>query len=99
MNIPKPILDQIEWDDRKDEPEHYRVKRLKPCTAPCNDCGDAVCDRSIIVKLHQSPYPHWRTRCLTCKRVKNPITGVFDVTDAGANQFYRSNQQKITRKD
>lgn len=93
MQIPKPILDQIEWDNRADEPEHYRVKSLKPCSNPCPDCGKTVTDRRIIFKQHDRPYTHWRTKCWNCKRVRNPETGAFDIEDAAAFAFYRKLQK------
>ena len=94
MQIPKPILDRIEWDNNTDVPENCRIKSLKPCTEVCPDCGKTVTDRRIIKKLYERPYTHWRTKCFSCKRVKHPETGEFYLTDAGAYSFFKQWNKK-----
>ncbi len=90
MQIPKPILDQITWDNRDEEPEHYRIKSLAPQTKPCENCGITVTDRRIIHKIYDRPYKHWRTKCFTCKKVRHPETGEFTLPDAAAFHYYQT---------
>lgn len=90
MNIPKEINDRIVWSNRLDDMPCTRIKDIKHTSEQCEDCDIIVCDRTIQHKFYKYPKPHWRTKCSQCKRLKDPITGVYDIPDKHANNYYNS---------
>ena len=66
----------------------YEIKRLKPIIKPCEDCGVECKDRKILRSLYTFPKKHWRTHCNGCNRVKNPVTGVFDLLPMQAQNHF-----------
>jgi len=66
----------------------YEIKRLKPIVKPCEDCGQECKDRRVNKSLYSFPIKHWRSHCSGCNRVKNPVTGVFDILPIQAQNHF-----------
>jgi hypothetical protein len=45
---------------------------------PCDDCGQIV-TKPIRRQLTRLKVSGWRERCMNCNRLRDPVTGVFDV--------------------
>ena len=68
------------------------LTRVKYQTTICNDCGRScsqACQKEK--KLYETAGKrHWRERCLTCERARNPYTGQFDLTFSEASTVWNS---------
>ena len=68
------------------------LTRIKYQATICDDCGcrcETSCQKEK--KLYDTTgNPHWRERCLTCKKAKNPYTGKFDLSIAEASAVWSS---------
>lgn len=68
------------------------IVKLKIAAVECNDCG-RLCENGCHKekKLYDTANkPHWRERCLTCNKARNPYTGAFDLTIAQASVVWNS---------
>ncbi len=58
--------------------------RVKRCGITCEDCGEYCANgREKEKKLYETggkKNSHWRERCLTCNKAKNPFTGKYDLS-------------------
>jgi len=98
MQIPKEILDRLILRTRPTEDENtvYPSEvELKHEPKQCDDCERTVTDRRTAIKLYETPYPHWRNVCLNCKKIKNPDSGEYNLTDKQAITVFR---RRIARK-
>ena len=76
------------------------VKRLKIQACQCEDCGQ-ICEtgRKTEYKHYKTPASHWRKRCVTCNRWRNPETGEYDLTAATSVYHYNQwAQRQITHE-
>lgn len=100
MQIPKEILDQIEFEvsGRRDQLFDTQYPRLKKLARPCDDCDLTVVNRTVAHTLNtnQQLEPHYRHYCTVCKRFLNPLSGAYDMTAQELNRYYRL---KKTRSD
>ena len=75
--------------DRKNNPTWaLEVKKLKPQVRKCEYCGDEVIKQTFNKRIVQYPRPFWKESCSSCRRVKNPITGKFDLTEYESVNFF-----------
>lgn len=68
--------------------------RIKHTPITCDDCGE-LCNngRQKEKKLYETggkKNSHWRERCITCNRSKNPFTGKFDLSAQQASAVWTS---------
>ena len=92
--IPKEILDRLEWDTRKER--EGQIKRVTPIETNCEYCGQTVLGREEQIRYHHTPRPHWRKKCVTCKLYWNTETHLFDLDSTAVLAFFRT---KYSRKD
>lgn len=66
--------------------------KLKCQPTTCEDCGEhCPSGRQKETKLYEANNKrHWRERCVTCSRTKNPYTGQFDLTNATASHIWNA---------
>lgn len=64
---------------------------------PCEDCGITVTDRRIEHRHRESPVKHWTQRCLSCKLMKHPKTGEFEVTPSEYIAIYNAFLEEKTK--
>lgn len=71
------------------------LTKVKVVPSICGDCG-VVCPegQKKEIKFYISPVKHWKERCTTCDKVKNPETGKFDVESYLALSVYREHLMK-----
>jgi hypothetical protein len=97
-NIPKDILNRLEFKTSKKEPALGPVlRKVNPIEKPCDDCGKIVLDRRVRLSVNRSKLtkPHVKHHCQACKLYKNPTTGKFDMTFQEINRhFYPSVKKK-----
>lgn len=71
------------------------LKKLKCQGHNCQDCGEYCPNgRHTEKKMYEANRTrHWREKCVTCNKFKNPLTGEFDLDPSIAshkwNQFLR----------
>lgn len=68
------------------------IVKLKIAAVECNDCG-LLCENGCHKEkkfYNTSNKPHWRERCLTCNKAKNPYTGEFNLTIAQASMIWNN---------
>jgi len=76
----------------KYEPEHLQPVKVEHI-ADCDDCGEPdVVNRTVCYSYVDKPHPHWRQKCINCKRYKHPISEEW--VDQSAVELYRSLLQK-----
>lgn len=93
MKIPEDIKERLKivYDGQS-----ISTVTLKPDVRVCEYCEDIIDKKqTITTALVKHPYPHTRTRCNLCNRLKNPVTGEFDCNQADINRFYKENNKKI----
>lgn len=65
------------------------VTRVKRCPVTCEDCGELCPEgRQKEKKLYETggkKNSHWRERCITCNKSRNPFTDKFDLTTQQAS--------------
>lgn len=64
-----------------------QIVKLKNLGCVCDDCG-RHCEngRHLEKKIYEANKKrHWREKCLTCDRFKNPYTGEFDLAPSVAS--------------
>jgi hypothetical protein len=87
MKIPKEIDDRINYKRNKHKELNRLVGDIEPILTSCEDC-QAICDRKISMTRTHYPIAHWKTKCLSCNKYKNPATGKFDdITAPQINAF------------
>lgn len=75
----------------KFEPEHLHPVKVEH-RADCNDCGaENVLNRTVCYTLVDKPHPHWREKCINCKRYKHPLSGEWLIVNAV--ELYRKLQE------
>tara|TARA_B110000503_G_scaffold7990_1_gene10876 strand:- start:985 stop:1344 length:360 start_codon:yes stop_codon:yes gene_type:complete len=78
--IPQEILERLEFTKVSTGPEVMdppRIKRIAPLVNhKCDDCGLSVTPVKTMSYL-QTPFWHWREKCVTCKRYKHPVTDLM----------------------
>jgi hypothetical protein len=102
-----------EWieDDDSNEYDEYEIvdvdalnvpveiKKLKPITSICEDCGVVVENRRKHFKKTQNRFgTQWRESCYTCKKHKNPNTDKFDMTATEAVAVWKEYLIKNSQK-
>jgi hypothetical protein len=98
MQIPKEIQDRLILRTRPTEDAdtvYPSEVELKHEPKQCDDCERVVVNRRTAIKQYETPQPHWRNVCLTCKKVKHPETGKYTLTDKQAVTVFR---HRIARK-
>lgn len=91
------------WEPEANPTLPPRLTAVKYQPTVCTDCGIECC-RSIhrTKRIYESAnIRHWRERCLTCDRFRNPATGKFDLPVeraalAWANWLRRKDPQDST---
>ena len=87
--IPKEIADRCTFYRTPNSPplEPVRITNIEPDKVTvCGDCGDNVNDARTYSYL-QTPFWHWREKCMACKRYRHPITGeMLEVTGVELNR-------------
>lgn len=65
------------------------IKKLKPITKVCEDCGRTVTDRRTRINMCKN---HIREFCEVsdCQRYRHPDTGKFEIEKYSAETFFRS---------
>lgn len=90
--IPKEIRENLkfEYDKGQDAAAEVRV-HFVPLPKQCPDCDLVVTDRRTWFRHYDKPFSHWHELCKGCSLIKNPSTGRFEIKNADANKFIRSN--------
>ena len=65
------------------------VEKILSNVRACEGCNRQVKDRKVEYKLHQTPKRHWRERCSTCGKTRDPETGKFSLTDPMAHRHFQ----------
>lgn len=84
-------------------PIHLKAVKCQPTV--CEDCGKHCPNgRKKEAKVYQTgKNRHWRQRCVTCDRTKNPYTGQYDLDGTQSshvwNSYLRGNNQPKNRTD
>jgi hypothetical protein len=83
------FLDMFEGINPTHSPELVKV-HIKP--KDCEDCGvHLTVSREMEIKFYKAVanhIPHWRHRCKTCNKYKDPNTGEFTLPQGPACQVY-----------
>lgn len=82
------FLDLFEGVNPTMPPELVKV-RDQP--TDCGDCGKACSQpprREIKFYSHPNHKPHWRERCLACRRYRHPDSGLFEIEPGPACQIF-----------
>ena len=83
------FLDLFEGINPTHTPELVRV-HIKP--VDCEDCGaHCVNGRQMEIKFYKSApnhVAHWRKRCKTCNKYRDPNTGLYTLPQGPACQVY-----------
>lgn len=76
------------------------IDRIKTQPTICEDCG-LICDhgRRVESRVYFTGSRHWRERCLTCNRFRNPESGCFDVMNGKVNYVYTKFARRKKRSD
>lgn len=75
--IPDEILQRCTFYRTPNSPpaEQARITRIKDHPlSKCGECNEPVNDVRTYSYL-QTPFWHWREKCITCKRYRHPVTG------------------------
>ena len=106
-HLPDEILVRCTFYRTTNSPplEEARITNIKPDKdTVCGDCGLHVNDVRTYSYL-QTPFYHWREKCMACKRYRHPITD--EMTDLSGLEISRSlynqaavdaYQEKISKK-
>lgn len=86
INIYKEGRDLGYIDTKKNPTLGYKFEPT-PITELC-ECGKVVQNRVVEHKVIGTPVKHWRERCATCNRTRNPLTGKFDLSGTQAYAAY-----------
>jgi hypothetical protein len=103
---------QIDDEDQEDDtPIEVCEDRLQPMVTKihiqpvdCTDCGQLCANgrRTELQVYSSNNKRHWRERCVTCNKVKNPYTGEFDLKPSEAavcwNSFNRTTKMTYATK-
>lgn len=85
--IPKDILDQLEWVQENEIYGYYKIRDEVKST-PCEDCGKILKTRNFKVYKKKS------LLCRGCNMMYNPETGCYDINP---NNEYQQAYQRYKR--
>jgi len=81
------------------------LTKLKIVAVDCEDCGQHCPDgRHTENKRFDTNRPHWRKRCVTCKKNQNPWTGEYDLNSqqsasVWADYLRKTNPRYVKKAD
>jgi hypothetical protein len=101
--------EEIEWEENEEEaigepiqtgPNDSvppRIIKVIHTPVPCDGCDRIVEGRVVEIRLIANPAPHLREKCMTCKKMKNPNTGVFELDGYSSGNIFRNYALKLER--
>ena len=94
--IPKHIQERLIFTGNDKEPAlPHTLTEIVHEAKVCEDCNVGVVNRTQEIYQRKIPYNHWAVRCNACKKMRDPKTGKFELT----NQEYIPVLRRYLKQD